>query len=156
MKPSFYIRGLLTSTDNDIAIDELNRRGRVDLAEWLIPFAQENGYWICDDHTDVFTEQHVTIPNCSIRVYATRRPSSLEEAMVAFDTYLESGELSIDGNNVGYSELTITGFDVNKFQIGGHDLRTELKKYTGMWIHFILEVLDDEEENKEKEIRENA
>lgn len=145
MKSSFYMQGLLTRTDNDIEIDELNRRGWVDLvAERLIPFAQENGYWICDDHTDVFTEQHVTIPNCNIRVYATRRPSSLEEAMLAFDTYLESGELSIDGNTVGYSEWTITGFDVNKFQIGGHDLRTELKKYTDMWIHFILEVSDDE------------
>lgn len=58
------------------------------------------------------------------------------------DTY--TGNLLTSGHYIGYSEWTITGFDLDSFVLGGHDLKKELENHLGQYVHFIL--MDELEE----------
>lgn len=81
------------------------------------------------------------IPNANIRVYATDRECSLDDAVTSLVARLD-GLVLTDIRNEGYSEWTITGFYVKEFYIGGHDLDRELEQYIGKYIHLVLECED--------------
>ena len=55
-----------------------------------------------------------------------------------FESYVVTGNLLTQGHYVGYSEYTITGFNVDDLIICGHNLDYELKQHIGKYIHFIL------------------
>lgn len=78
------------------------------------------------------------ILNANLRVYATDKECSLDEAMASLAAELD-GLVLTDVRNEGYSEWTITGYYVKEFYIGGHDLDRELDQYVGKYIHFVLE-----------------
>jgi len=78
------------------------------------------------------------IPNAHLSCWFSDEQCTLEEAQMNFESYLVTGELLTAGHYVGYSEWTITGFDLDYFIIGGHDLSKELKQHRGQYIHLIL------------------
>ena len=86
--------------------------------------------------------QRATIPNASIRVYATNKECSLDEATGALISHLY-GCADSDIEYEGYSEYTITGYSNKTFTVGGHNLAVELERYLGKYVHFVLEC-DDE------------
>lgn len=87
-----------------------------------------------------FGTKGIFIPNAHLSCWFSDKQCTLEEAQMNFESYLVMGNLLINGHYVEYSEWTITGFDVDCFIIGGHDLNEELKPHIGQYIHLILEV----------------
>lgn len=86
-----------------------------------------------------FRGERVVIPECNLRIYWGTDMISLEEAEKCFEEKLYAGEYFHHGNDVGYSEYTITGFEFDKMVIGGHDLRAELLDKAGKYIHIVME-----------------
>ena len=78
------------------------------------------------------------IPNANLKCWFSDTRCTLEEAMMDFESYLATGDLLTKGHYTGYSEWTITGFEVDCLTIGGHDLRQELKQHDGQYMHMIL------------------
>lgn len=83
-------------------------------------------------------KKSTTIKNANLRCWFSDTECTLEEAQMNFESYMAIGNLLTQGHYVGYSEWTITGFEVENLIIGGHDLEKELKDHTGQYIHFIL------------------
>lgn len=81
------------------------------------------------------------IPNCSIRIYITDAECSEDEAMCALLDKFE-GECTTEISLEGYSEYTITGYSVDDFSIGGHNLEHELSNHEGKYMIFIIEYDD--------------
>ena len=79
-----------------------------------------------------------TIENANLRCWFSDDVCTLEEAQMNFESYMVTGNLLTQGHYVGYSEWTITGFNVDDLIIGGHNLETELKEHVGQYMHFIL------------------
>lgn len=79
------------------------------------------------------------IENCNMRVYFTEKECSLYAAQVAFDAQMYGGDLKTKVSNVGYSEWTITGLNLDEFTIGGHDLEMEFGSHIGEYMHLIIE-----------------
>lgn len=78
------------------------------------------------------------IPNANLRMYVCDKKCSLDEAVESLLVKLY-GDIETHIALVGYSEWTITGYDCEKFTIGGHDLDAELGTYMGKYIHLVLE-----------------
>lgn len=83
--------------------------------------------------------KELVIKDANIQIWYSDVKCTLEEAQMNLDSYMETGELFTNGDNVGYSEYTITGFSVNEFTIGGHDLTEELDDHLGQYVIFRLE-----------------
>lgn len=87
--------------------------------------------------------QRATIPSASIRIYATNKECSLDEATGTLISHLY-GCADSDIGYEGYSEYTITGYYNKTFTVGGHNLAAELERYLGKYVHFVLECADDD------------
>lgn len=61
------------------------------------------------------------INQCRLRVFFTKQECTIEEADIALAEKF-TGRYYSDVDLVGWSEYTITGYCVNKCQIGGHNL----------------------------------
>lgn len=85
------------------------------------------------------------IQNANLRCWFSDKECTLEEAQKSFESYLYTGNLLTSGHYIGYSEWTITGFDLDSFVLGGHDLKKELENHLGQYVHFIL--MDELEES---------
>lgn len=79
------------------------------------------------------------IENCSMRAYFTQDESSLYEAQMKLVNMMYGGDMETKVSYVGYSEWTITGLDLDKFTIGGHDLTREFDSHMGEYMHLIIE-----------------
>ena len=80
-----------------------------------------------------------TINNANVRIWYSDVECTLEEAMMSVESFLSAGVLLTKGEYVGYSEYTITGFSINDFKLGGHDLDSELRSHLGQYAHIIIE-----------------
>ena len=87
--------------------------------------------------------QRATIPSAAIRIYATNKECSLDEATGALISHLY-GCADSDIEYEGYSEYTITGYSNKTFTVGGHNLAVELERYLGKYVHFVLECADED------------
>lgn len=87
--------------------------------------------------------QRATIPSAAIRIYATNKECSLDEATGALISHLY-GCADSDVEYEGYSEYTITGYSNKAFTVGGHNLAVELERYLGKYVHFVLECADED------------
>jgi hypothetical protein len=94
---------------------------------------------MCSEHRKGLGGIRAIIDDCNIRIYFTDKECELEEAMEAFDVLMYGGDIETKVNKVGYSEYTITGLSLEKFEIGGHDLESELSSHSGEYMHFIIE-----------------
>lgn len=93
-------------------------------------------------------EISLNVPSVALRIYATENISTLEQAQkkVVLNTL---GALDIYQEWVGYSEYTVTGYDVINFSIGGHDLDKIFKSYENKYVHILIELRDGEPEYDE-------
>jgi hypothetical protein len=76
--------------------------------------------------------------DANIYIYFTNEKSSFEEAQESLVCKLY-GDVETDIRLCGYSEYTITGYNLEEFSIGGHDLENELNSHLGEYVHFVLE-----------------
>ena len=89
-------------------------------------------------HQDSLGDKRTYISNANLSCWFSDEKCTLDKAQMAFDRYMEIGNLTAFGHYVGYSEYTITGFNVDEFTIGGHDLNIEFKSHLGQYLHLIL------------------
>lgn len=75
------------------------------------------------------------IPDCCMSIWYTDGECTFDEAQEALCNYLD-GYMTVEVAYQGYSEWTITGFDLEEFRIGGHNLEKELEDHMGeyCWI----------------------
>ena len=78
------------------------------------------------------------IDDCSLRLYFLDTECSLEEADGALLSKLEGGYYS-DISLMWYSEYTITGYNVENCQIGGHNLLNIIENYIGKYMILVME-----------------
>lgn len=80
------------------------------------------------------------IYNCQLYAYFTKSECTVEEAQEALDVYLYTGEgvCECEGQYTGYSEWTITGFDIDEFEINGHDLKAIFNEHAGEYVNFVI------------------
>lgn len=83
-------------------------------------------------------KKRTIIDNANLRMWFSDEECTLEEAQMNFDCYMETGRLFTQGSYIGYSEWTITGFDVEDLTISSHDLDNELDSHIGQYCHLIL------------------
>ena len=138
-KNCLYIKGFLgRDYDGVPATSEIgqcyNGKSIVDRIE---EYAQSNGFFA---HTNKgLGGKRSLIEDCSMRAYFTKEESSLYEAQMQHVTMMYGGEMETKVSFVGYSEWTITGLDLDKFTIGGHDLAREFSSHMGEYMHLIIE-----------------
>lgn len=139
----FYIYGYCNHDDGDDCIYIKSKRTR-NLYDSLFEFVQKNynnevygAYYI----NRGLGEEIINLPKVNLRIYATDKESTIDEAMISVLDTLE-GSMECGASYYGYSEYTIMGLDVEKFCIGGHDLWEELKSYRGKYIHFVLDIIE--------------
>ena len=83
-------------------------------------------------------ESKDTIPNCSIRIYESNEKCSLRKCKNGFLTQM-FGELEATGQEYGYSEYTIEGFNVNSLILGGHNIQNIINNKKDKYIHILIE-----------------
>lgn len=138
----FYVHGYCIY-DNEENCIYINKR-TCNLYDSLFDFIQKNynnevcGAYYTDEGLG---EEIISLPKVNLRIYATDKESSIDEAMISVLDALE-GSMECEASYYGYSEYTIMGLDVEKFCIGGHDLWEELKSYRGKYIHFVLDIIE--------------
>lgn len=85
------------------------------------------------------------IPKCNIVMYFSKKEMSFEDAQINFLNTMFSGsgdfELKID--NIGYSEWTIIGYDLEKMHLGGHNLNDILLSHLGEYVNIRIETLEE-------------
>jgi len=76
--------------------------------------------------------------NIQLRYYISDNEITSKEEIE--EKYLEKilGNIDIALENVGYSEYTITGYDLVNFRLGGHDLEKIFKNYLGKYACIIV------------------
>ena len=98
--------------------------------------AREIQYRLGSEHFDKGIGEEITyIPDCSLTIWYTNEKCTFDEAQEALCNYLD-GCMTVDVVYLGYSEYTITGYRLDEFRIGGHNLKEELEDHIGeyCWI----------------------
>lgn len=135
-----YIKGWLkTDYDGVPAVSDSNDRyyDGNSIINKIENYAQSNGFF-ANTHQGLGGKRSL-IENCSMRAYFTQDESSLYEAQMKLVSMMYGGDMETKVSYVGYSEWTITGLDLDKFTIGGHDLTRELDSHMGEYMHLIIE-----------------
>lgn len=91
------------------------------------------------DESSGFGWESLQIPNCNFRFYWGDKKTPLEEAQRLFEEKLICGDYFHKGNDVGFSEFTITGCVFDEMRIGGHDLHAELLDKCGKYVHILID-----------------
>lgn len=78
------------------------------------------------------------INSCNIKIYYLNQKSSLEEAENCLASVFD-GRYYTDRYLKGYSEYTITGYQIKQCRIGNHDLINEIKSHVGEYLIFVME-----------------
>lgn len=73
-----------------------------------------------------------------LRIYDCKNKCSLEKAM---EGHIQKvfGSLVATGQEYGYSECTIDGFDVASLKLGGHDIGKIIKSKGDRFIHILID-----------------
>lgn len=100
-------------------------------------FAENNG--MTGNYKKGLGGRKSIIDDVNLRIYFTDKECTLDEAVESLLMYQYSGEVKTDIALCGYSEYTITGYSIEDFSIGGHNLEYELSSHIGEYVHFIME-----------------
>lgn len=107
------------------------------IPQMIEDFARYSGF--VEDYETGLGGTKSYIPNVNMSLYVGSRECSLDEMIVELVNTL-IGSVSVNVSLEGYSEWTITGYCLEDFSIGGHDLDQELRSYEGKYIHLVLKV----------------
>ena len=92
-----------------------------------------------DANFDFENESLEVIPDCFIRIWVSEKECTLEEAQES-ELRKVLGDMTLVGQEVGYSEYTITGFEVHSAFIGGHSVQAILDEVPyGHYVHILIE-----------------
>lgn len=144
------IRGLITQNYNS-GIDI----GNDDFIITMYDFANEIAFAKFHDESPLGGRK-AYIPNCNMRMYFTTSECELDDAETALLLKLEAlgyeinppeeairetgyGDFHLKTDLIGYSEWTITGYDVDTCSLGGHDIYSILKGHLGEYVIIIVE-----------------
>lgn len=83
-------------------------------------------------------ESEDTMENIFLRIYVCPKECSLEEALEN-QVKKMSGCLSAIGEEYGYSEYTIEGFNVRSLKLGGHDIDDIIKGFGHYYLHILID-----------------
>lgn len=131
MKKKAYLSGFINKDDG------LAMVGNVVFADYMYKLAEEIG--IAYQYNDNLGGERAFIPKCNISMYTSKEKISLEEAKENFLEYMFNGDFNLDKENIGYSEWTITGYDLNKCHLGGHDINSILLSHKGEYVNITIE-----------------
>lgn len=92
-----------------------------------------------DKNTMLGGEIH-TVPNCNISIWFTKGEKSISDVQNTVIALLYGGAYSVDVDYEGYSEFTITDYNLNEFTIGGHDLKKIFENKIGKYCNFRMEM----------------
>lgn len=108
-------------------------------ADLMYDFAKE--YGIAYEHDKGLGGWKAIIPNCSISMYFSDKEMTFEEAQEKFleQMFDVSGVFEMRKDRVGYSEWTITGYDLEECELGGHDLNDILLSHVGEYVNIKVE-----------------
>lgn len=108
-------------------------------ADLMYDFAKE--YGIAYEHDKGLGGWKAIIPNCSISMYFSDKEMTFEEAQEKFleQMFDVSGVFEVRKDRVGYSEWTITGYDLKECELGGHDLNDILLDHVGEYVNICVE-----------------
>lgn len=110
-------------------------------ADFMYEVAQS--YGIAYEHDEGLGGRRAVIKNCKIVMYTSKKEMSFEEAQEKFlDTMFGVCDMyEMDSNYTGYSEWTITGFELDKCKLGDHDLNQILISHKGEYANIEVECL---------------
>lgn len=91
----------------------------------------------CDYENSLGIDSNV-IEDCSIRLYFTKEECTLEEADMALVEKLY-GVFEVEKELTGYSEFTITGYDISKCEIGSHKLLDIILSHKDEYMILVME-----------------
>lgn len=141
-----HINGMITNNYSG-GIDV----GSYDFSDFMYDFADGVGF--AKHHNKGLGGKKAFIENCNIRMYFTDKECDLDEAEIALLIKLEvkgsfenhekkevfEGRFDLETNLTGYSEYTITGYDVETCTIGGHNLISILCDHIGEYVNIVVE-----------------
>ena len=135
-----YIKGWVTTDSDGMVAVKADKDGG-DWSAYDIPyqvkdFASDNGR--VRDVNKGLGGSKSYIFDASLYIYFTKEESTIEEAQESLICELY-GDVETEIRLCGYSEYTITGFSLEEFSIGGHDLESEISSHMGEYMHFVLE-----------------
>jgi hypothetical protein len=134
-----YIKGWVSKDDDYIISVKENKDdswNAYSLPRQVKEFAYDNGR--VRDVKNGLGGTKSYIFDASIHIYFTNEKSTIEEAR-EYLIFKMCGDVETDIRLTGYSEYTITGYSLEEFSIGGHDLESEISSHMGEYMHFVLE-----------------
>lgn len=135
-----YINGWVSTDDDNIIAVKDNKDDSCwqanSLPKLIKEFAYEHGRVRNVNKGLGGTKSYIFDAN--IYIYFTDEKSTIEEAQESL-IYKLYGDVETEIRLCGYSEYTITGYSLEEFSIGGHDLESEISSHIGEYMHFILE-----------------
>lgn len=125
--------------------------GDEDFINIMYNFAESVGF--VKRHNRGLGGKKAIIDNCNMRMYFTNKECELDEAEIALLVKLEveghlddhemkeelCGEFDMETRLTGYSEWTITGYNVETCTLGGHNLISILDSHIGEYVNIIVE-----------------
>lgn len=113
----------------------------VPFAELMYELAEQHG--ITHEYDDGLGGKKALIKHCRITMYTSKKKMNFEEAMKKFCDCMfgVDGAYEMEANYTGYSEWTITGFDLDKCSLGGHDMNQILLSHKGKYANIRIECL---------------
>ncbi len=128
------LSGFISSDYNDWAMV-----GGTTFAEFMYSIAKE--YGVAYEYEHGLGGKKAIIPNVNIVMYTSKKEMPIEEAEETFldQMFGADGVYEMEANYTGYSEWTITGFDLDKCRLGGHDMNQILLSYAGEYANIRVE-----------------
>lgn len=101
------------------------------------------GYEYYDEYSPDFWG-YKTEARVQMYAYFTNTKCSLEEAQESLLSRMYGGTFKLDIENLGYSDWTITGYNIETCTLGGHNLYDEFKTHIGQYMYLIVDDLKEE------------
>ena len=125
--------------------------GATDFIDVMYNIAENDGWAM--RHSKGLGGKRAVIDECNIKMYFTDRECDLDEAEIALLTKLDGagffddlvnkeeleGEFNLLTMLTGYSEFTITGYNVETCTLGGHNLLDILGSHIGEYANIVIE-----------------
>lgn len=125
--------------------------GGCDFVDFMYDFADNVG--LAKEHNKGLGGKRAIIDDCNMRMYFTNKECELDEAEIALlvklevEGYLDEheakeefcGDFDLMTRLTGYSEWTITGYDVENCTLGGHNLLNILGSHIGEYVNIVVE-----------------
>lgn len=124
--------------------------GNTAFADYMYEFAENNG--IAFEHDEGLGGKKAIIKNCSMVMYISNEKIEFEEAQERFlnSMFGANGIYEMESSYTGYSEYTITGYDLERCILGGHDINWILLSHIGKYVNIRVECPKEECDGSKK------